>query len=288
MSTETIQIPDNIPVSWLPNHSQLDPEMLLLVSVPSTETETGFVSKHITFRDLRAGLQEMFQIDNTHAIIEQISGEYFPILDGLSSNSLCCDIDNPYIISAITQKDGNICQLSGYRLSSALNHIHEEVVFDILKAKNVEISGWMLPVDSLSAIINQLPGKVVVISGDANSLDDIVGTPVDNQLVIVGNNQYLRYKGEWIELGNKELREYVSAHYLNWNSVFDTVSSTSSTWNGGSVTVRDLSSGWESTLSTVSSLSDTWSLGLDMVHRSDFDPSNPDSYSDDALIWVYD
>lgn len=142
MSTETIQIPDNIPVSWLPNHPQLDPEMLLLVSVPSTKTETGFMSKYITFRDLKAGLQEMFQIDNTHTVIEQISGEYFPILDSLSSNSICCDVGNPYIISAIVQKDGNICQLSGYRLSSAMEHLHQEVAFDTLKAKKIEIAGW--------------------------------------------------------------------------------------------------------------------------------------------------
>lgn len=137
---KTIQIPDNVPVSWLPNHPTLDPEMLFLVSVPSTKTETGFISKYITFRDLRDGLQSLFQIDATHGVVERISGDYFPVLDNLSSNTICCDVANPYIISAIVQKDGNISALEGYRLSSAMNQLHTEVVFDTIKAKKLEIA----------------------------------------------------------------------------------------------------------------------------------------------------
>lgn len=100
------------------------------------------MSKYITFRDLRVGLQSLFQIDATHDVIEQISGDYFPVLDNLSSNTICCDVANPYIISAIVQKDGNISALEGYRLSSAMNQLHTEVAFDTVKAKKLEIAGW--------------------------------------------------------------------------------------------------------------------------------------------------
>lgn len=142
MSGETIKIPDNIPISWLPNHPELDSEMLFLISVPSTKTETGFISKYITFRDLKNGLQSLFQIDTTYNVIEQISGDYFPILDSLSSNTICCNIENPYIISSIVQRDGNICEVGGYRLSTMIDKIHQEVAVDTLKAKKIEIAGW--------------------------------------------------------------------------------------------------------------------------------------------------
>ena len=142
MAVNTIQIPDNIPVSWLPNHPTLDPEMLFLVSVPSEKSETGFMSKYITFRDLKAGLQELFKIDDTHTTIEQISADYFPILNGFNSNTICCDIGNPYVISSIVQKDGNISSVSGYRLSSMLETLHRNVAFNTIKAKNIEIAGW--------------------------------------------------------------------------------------------------------------------------------------------------
>lgn len=142
MAVNTLQIPDNIPVSWLPNHPTLDSEMLFLVSVPSEKSETGFMSKYITFRDLKAGLQELFKIDDTHTTIEQISADYFPILNGFSSNTICCDVGNPYVISSIVQKDGNISSVSGYRLSSMLESLHRSVAFNTIKAKNIEIAGW--------------------------------------------------------------------------------------------------------------------------------------------------
>lgn len=37
--------------------------MLLLVSVPSDKTESGFVSKYVTYNDLTASIKTTFKLD---------------------------------------------------------------------------------------------------------------------------------------------------------------------------------------------------------------------------------
>lgn len=75
----------------------------------------------------------------------------FPIVDGLSANTLKCDITNPYVISSISQRAGNITELSGYRLSAALDTLHSAVPMQKVLAKEFALAGYSKdpPVKSL-------------------------------------------------------------------------------------------------------------------------------------------
>lgn len=68
-----------------------------------------------------------------------MSAQAMPVIDGLSANTLKCDSVNPYVISSITQKDGNIVSLGGYRLSAAFDEMYAKSSVSVKKS---EIAGY--------------------------------------------------------------------------------------------------------------------------------------------------
>ena len=136
--SQTIEIPNNIPVSWLSRQQTSENDMLLLVSVPDSRTETEFMSKYMKYEDFYTGLYSDMKIGAIQYWVDKLSGDYAPILDNLSNNVICCaTIPNPYIISAIYQENGNITGLDGYRLSDGMDYIFKNVWFDQIKCINL-------------------------------------------------------------------------------------------------------------------------------------------------------
>lgn len=116
--------------------------MLLLVSVPSDKTESGFMSKYVTWSDLTSDIKSTFKLSAMEEVVSQVSSQAFPIFDGLSANTLKCDLRNPYVISSISQRAGNITELSGYRLSAALDTLHSAVPMQKVLAREFVIAGY--------------------------------------------------------------------------------------------------------------------------------------------------
>ena len=147
---ETQQIPDNIPVSWLQKQISADADMLYLVSVPDSRTETQFMSKYFKQGDLCNALSSGFGIGVIRQWIDKLSGDYAPIIEGLSTNALCCaTTPDPFIISAIYQSNGNIVELSGYRLSAGMEEVFNHTTFGTINAKNIRVQN--LTADNISA-----------------------------------------------------------------------------------------------------------------------------------------
>ena len=135
---ETIQIPNNIPVSWLSRQTSADSDTLFLVSVPDERTETQFMSKYLKYGDFCSELSSAFQVGWMKQWIDTLCSEYAPILENAADNTLCCaTTPDPYIISSITQSSFNIVSLSGYRLSSGMDTVFKNVVFEQISATNI-------------------------------------------------------------------------------------------------------------------------------------------------------
>lgn len=143
--SQTIEIPNNIPVSWLSRQESTENDMLFLVSVPDPRTETEFMSKYLKYEDFYRGLYSDFKIGTITQWINKVSTDYAPILDNLSGNTICCaTIPNPYIISAISQENGNITGLEGYRLSDGMDYIFKNVFFDQINCINLTATNTKL------------------------------------------------------------------------------------------------------------------------------------------------
>lgn len=111
----TIKIPDNVPVSFLEKLTNFSQDVLMLASEPDERTETQYMSKYFTYGDLAKQLSIDFNLGFLSSEIERLQEEKVD-KDSLHSNTLCCNVTSPYIISAITQDGGNITKLDGYRL----------------------------------------------------------------------------------------------------------------------------------------------------------------------------
>lgn len=138
--SETIKIPNHIPISWLTRQKTLDDESLFLVSVPNQNTETGYISRFIKFGDLKETLGIHQTRTNFAAAQKPVNLKIEDIQEKQSFDSaICCEIaPNPYIISAIYQENGGVIGVDGYRLSSAMSCVFESVEFENIKCKNIE------------------------------------------------------------------------------------------------------------------------------------------------------
>ena len=173
---ETQQIPDNIPVSWLQKQISADANMLYLVSVPDSRTETQFMSKYFKQGDLCNALSSGFGIDVIRQWIDRLSGDYAPIIEGLSTNALCCaTTPDPFIISAIYQSNGNIVELSGYRLSAGMEEVFNHTTFGTINTNNIHVQN--LTADN---IVYDGPGSTAVSVVTKNQLISL--TPKDKTL----------------------------------------------------------------------------------------------------------
>lgn len=130
--SETVKIPDNVPVSWLQQLRELGPDVLMLASEPSDGTETQYMSKYFTYAMLMGRMSADLSIGR---IVSQVSDLY----DGKASLSsyltgqMRLDVSDPYIISSMTHivsSDGRfgVVSCDGYRLSTGMLKVLSNLV----------------------------------------------------------------------------------------------------------------------------------------------------------------
>lgn len=143
----------NLPISRLssiPTVAGVDGDDLLLVSKKCGDpqmTETGYMSYRMRFSDVAEWAGQALGVDDIIYDVGQLSdglGRLLPYagmvanLSGETSASLGVYDDhsvyNPYIVSAIYQTDGAISRLSGYRLSTAVDHLTQVHKFTSISA----------------------------------------------------------------------------------------------------------------------------------------------------------
>lgn len=129
--SQTTQVPDNVPVSWLQHLEHITNDVLMLASEPSADTQTEYMSKYFTYYDLYEQLSDTFDLEGIRELTRILWDEKI-WLSSYLNNSISCDIPDPYVISSIRQgytsdEDGNvqvgILSVSGYRLSAALYNV---------------------------------------------------------------------------------------------------------------------------------------------------------------------
>lgn len=206
--SQTIEIPNNIPVSWLSRQETSDNDMLLLVSVPDSRTETEFMSKYMKYEDFYGNLRTDMKINVMQQWVDKLSREYAAILDNLSSNALCCaTIPNPYIISALYQENGNITSLSGYRLSDGMDYLFQNVVFDQIHCRNLSatniratnLTATNVSASNLTANNSEITNlSVTTIVNTTNLIPSLYGYPlvavdVDSGATLKVKNKCVNY-----------------------------------------------------------------------------------------------
>lgn len=163
---ETIQIPNNIPVSWLSRQLSADTDMLFLVSVPDTRTETQYMSKYFKHDDFCKALSAQFNMGFIQQWVNKLCSQYAPIIGNPANNTLCCaTAPDPFIISSITQSAFNIVGLSGYRLSTGMDIVFKNVKFDQICASNTYIGHANITnLTTNNASISNLSSDIVSIT----------------------------------------------------------------------------------------------------------------------------
>lgn len=135
---EINQIPDNVPVSWLQklNGNELSDESLFLVSQPDSQTETEYMSRYVTYRDLKNAMTTQLDINKINEDMATLCSQMLRE-DEFLRTKVIVDTVNPYIVSSLTQgvetlDDGTrrigILSADGYRLSSAINNYATKVM----------------------------------------------------------------------------------------------------------------------------------------------------------------
>ena len=122
--SQTTQVPDNVPVSWLQHLEHITNDVLMLASEPSADTQTEYMSKYFTYYDLYEQLSDTFDLEGIRELIHILWDEKI-WLSSYLNNSISCDIPDPYVLSSIRQgytsdEDGNvqvgILSVSGFLL----------------------------------------------------------------------------------------------------------------------------------------------------------------------------
>ena len=117
--SQTIEIPNNVPVSWLNRLTSFDNNTLMLASTPDDRTETQYMSEYFTYSDLYRDLSSQF---NLALIWDKIQTLWTNTawLSDLYENTLTVRMSPPYLISALKQEDGNVISLYTHPLSAAM------------------------------------------------------------------------------------------------------------------------------------------------------------------------
>lgn len=212
--SQTYQVPNNIPVSWLDRMTQFTNDTLMLASTPDNRTETQYMSEYFTYYDLYTKLSDEFNLAEIWEKIQTLWTKKVWLSD-LVDNFLSVDMDPPYVISAIQQCDGNIVALSTYPLSGAMKN------------------AFTIAGDNISAIIPSLSSKVHASSSDqyyitsitdangyiqsvgTKALSDAVGTAISSSYKSVDSEEnYISaissYGGKITRLDTNQLSNVVS------------------------------------------------------------------------------
>ena len=229
-----------------------------LVDSVRTFQEAVDISVDVAFVDISSEVKSITdQLTAFDDLYDRIDG----FNEGISSIS--------DIVSAAQElQSTQITEISDY-VSASINAISGSTISYIDSINSsilLTLSGLSSDLCSSIAIsADALSGRMVVISGDTTSIDRIVGSPLNNQIVIIGNRQYIRYKNNWIELGNKSLRESVETSCSHWNGVVTVANRLSSIWNYAADKLDTSADYWNSVYTQVSSQSADWNTAVSRV-----------------------
>jgi hypothetical protein len=98
--SQTYQVPNNIPVSWLNRMTQFTDDTLMLASTPNNYTETQYMSEYFTYHDLYTDLSNEFNLAEIWEKIQILWTEKAWLSD-FADNYLSVNMNPPYVISAI-------------------------------------------------------------------------------------------------------------------------------------------------------------------------------------------
>lgn len=132
--SELIQVPNNVPVSWLEPEGRPSDDALLLVSEPNQDTETQYMSRSVRVADFENKIIDDLDIPSVEglaALSGYVAGTYYT-----KNNNVV-----PKVISAITtfadETTGRfgMQSVSAYNLSAGIN-----LVFNKLKNDRVPVA----------------------------------------------------------------------------------------------------------------------------------------------------
>lgn len=189
----TIKIPDNVPVSFLERLTNFSPEVLMLASEPNENTETQYMSKYFTYSQLANQLSLDFGLGYLSTQIDNL-WEQKADISSFKSNTLYCNTTSPYIISAISQKNGNITSLAGYRLQDGMY-----TVFNQASVKS-----------NLKSVIPSLTSTTKAASA-GNIITSV--TTENGQVKSVGTISYAAVAAE----ASKVYIKHIEGGALSWN-----------------------------------------------------------------------
>ena len=135
------------PISWLegiPKNELSADDILLVVSQPNYQVQdTGYISKKAKLIDIKDSISESLGIDALSAQMSEMQSE-LTVLNDISAalNSLNPggevtlngSISDPYLLSSISFSNGNITEISGFKLRDSLSAILPSTVYSRLKA----------------------------------------------------------------------------------------------------------------------------------------------------------
>lgn len=190
LDAATIKIPDNVPVSFLEKLVNFSDDVLMLASEPNSQTETQYMSKYFTYGDLSSQLYDNFQIGEFWAQINNINITKVD-LSSLLDNTLKCDVATPYIISAISQRGGNIVSLEGYRLQDGMHTVfNQSSVKKDLKSVIPSLTATTISADSGYVLTSVTTENGQAVSVGGVSIASIAPT-IENATVSANQNCFI-------------------------------------------------------------------------------------------------
>ena len=208
--SQTYQVPNNIPVSWLDRLTQFTDDTLMLASTLDNRTETQYMSEYFTYHDLYTNLSDQLNLAEIWNNIQILWTEKAWLSD-FADNFLSVDMDPPYVISAIQQKEGNIVALSTYPLSGAIKNAFTIVgnnISTIIPSLNRKVHSVNNDQCYITSIVD---ANGYIQSFGTKSLSDAIGgsyKSIDNEENYI--SAISSYGGKIVRLDTNQLSNVVS------------------------------------------------------------------------------
>ena len=110
---------------------------------PELSTRTGYMSKFVTFKDVKQKIVQDMDIDDMSAQVQSFSATYVK-KDDIGDCTLVLDsVPSPYIISAMRFENGAPVECSGYSLSDVLSDVLTSVSYTNLSVQDLSVEEFL-------------------------------------------------------------------------------------------------------------------------------------------------
>ena len=128
-----------IHISELSNAQTINEDDLLLISKYDETIDKNYVSMKSTIGQLESNISSAIKKDIGIDDIKDKLNTLINSYNNLSSYTISCDINSPYIISSMLFKYGVLEEARGYELSSALNQSFKTSKFDEITTDDINV-----------------------------------------------------------------------------------------------------------------------------------------------------